>query len=210
MLEQTRDVNSREIAFPGRESQFPGLDRDSRFRPSTYFYLCDRSWIAGGGREGGAITGWTQRRSRPMTGPHRRLRTINIVGSGAPKTAGGSVRGARDRGSAIAIGPQTTGRGITALPVGRRWRSTSRAGWARETAGSGQVFGTVAHLSKHRRAARWRDTIADRMPGMGDHRPAVGHGWTIGRHCGRLAHLMSALTRLWTVIFIVSYIEADW
>jgi len=28
-----RDVNSREIAFPGRESQFPGLDRDSRFRP---------------------------------------------------------------------------------------------------------------------------------------------------------------------------------
>jgi len=28
-----RDINSREIAFPGRESQFPGLDR---FRPSTY------------------------------------------------------------------------------------------------------------------------------------------------------------------------------
>jgi len=24
-----RDVNSREIAFPGRESQFPGLDQDS-------------------------------------------------------------------------------------------------------------------------------------------------------------------------------------
>jgi len=28
-----RDINSREIAFPGRESQFPGLDR---FRPRTY------------------------------------------------------------------------------------------------------------------------------------------------------------------------------
>ena len=28
-----RDVNSREIAFPGRESQFPGLDR---FRLSVF------------------------------------------------------------------------------------------------------------------------------------------------------------------------------
>ena len=34
-----RDVNSREIAFLGRESQFPGLGRDSRFRPSTYLLL---------------------------------------------------------------------------------------------------------------------------------------------------------------------------
>jgi len=28
-VDYCRDVNSREIAFPGRESQFPGLDRDS-------------------------------------------------------------------------------------------------------------------------------------------------------------------------------------
>jgi len=48
----TRHVNSREIAFPGRESQVPGLDRDSRFRPSMYFCLRDRSWIAGGGAKG--------------------------------------------------------------------------------------------------------------------------------------------------------------
>jgi len=40
----------------------------------------------------------------------------------------------------------------------------SRAGWVRETAG-----GAVAHLSISRRAARQRDAIADRMPGMGDH-----------------------------------------
>jgi len=51
-----RDVNSREMAFPGRESQFPGLDRDSRFRPSKYFYLRDRSWVAGGGAKG---EGWS-------------------------------------------------------------------------------------------------------------------------------------------------------
>jgi len=28
-----------------------------------------------------------------MTGPHRHLQTIDIAGSGAPKTAGGRVRG---------------------------------------------------------------------------------------------------------------------
>ena len=38
----TRDVNSREIAFPGWQSQFPGLDRDSRFRPSTAWSELDR------------------------------------------------------------------------------------------------------------------------------------------------------------------------
>ena len=48
---------------------------------------------------------------------------------------------------------------------------------------------SVAHLSKSRRAARRRrDAIADRMLGIGDHRPAVGR-W-------QSAHLMSALTRL--------------
>jgi len=46
-------------------------------------------------------------------------------------------------------------------------------------AGSGRVSGAVAHLSKRRRAARRRDAIADRMPGMGDHRPAIGRGSTM-------------------------------
>jgi len=41
-----------EIAFPGRESQFPGLVRDSRFRPSTYLWR-NRSWIVGGTQGGG-------------------------------------------------------------------------------------------------------------------------------------------------------------
>ena len=46
-----RDVNSQEIAFPGRESQFPGLDRDSWFCLSMYstFYGHDWSWITGMG-----------------------------------------------------------------------------------------------------------------------------------------------------------------
>ena len=57
-------------------------------------------------------------------------------------------------------------------------------------AGSGRVSGAVAtavvilrndgravaHLSKRRCAARRRDAIADRMLGMGDHRPAVKRG----------------------------------
>jgi len=46
-------------------------------------------------------------------------------------------------------------------------------------AGSGRVSGAVAHLSKRRRAAQRRDAIADRMPGMGDHRPAIGRGSTM-------------------------------
>jgi len=87
--------------------------------------------------------------------------------------AGGT--GERDRGSTTAIGPRTTGREIPPPPpVGRRW---TREGWASETASSGQVSGAMAHLSKSRRAARRRDAIADRMLGVGDHRPDVGRGW---------------------------------
>jgi len=88
--------------------------------------------------------------------------------------------GERDRGSATAIGPWTTGRGITASPLllsDTAGQSVDVAGGcARETAGSGRVSGAVVHLSNSRRAARRRDAIADRMPGMGDHRPAIGRG----------------------------------
>jgi len=66
-----------------------------------------------------------------------------------------------------------TGREITASPSRRTPldnRSTLRAVWARETAGSGRVFGPVVHLSKSRRAARRRVAIADQMLGVGDHR----------------------------------------
>ena len=48
------------------------------------------------GREGGgAITDRTRRCSWSMTGPHCRLRMIDIAGGGTPKTAGGGYRGVR-------------------------------------------------------------------------------------------------------------------
>jgi len=97
---------------------------------------------------------------------------IDTAGGGAPKTAEGGYGG-----SATGEPP------LPPLDVAGQ-SSTSRAGWARETAGSGLVSGAVAHLSKSRRAAQQREAIADRMLGMGDHRPVVGRGWTIGRHCG--------------------------
>jgi len=113
-----------------------------------------------------------------MTELHRRLRTINIAGSGAPKMAGGGYVGARPR-ECSGHRPPDDGPGNHRLPpVGHRMTIGRRhgGGWAREMAGSGWVSGTVAHLSKSRRAARRRDAIADRMLGMGDHRPAVGRG----------------------------------
>jgi len=111
-----------------------------------------------------------------------RLRTISIAGSCALKTVRGEGTGGERRGSATAIGPRTTGREITASPptVGHRWTiGRCRGGWARETAGSVRVSGAVVHLSKCRHAAQRRDAIADRMPGMGDQRPTVGHGRTM-------------------------------
>ena len=147
----------------------------------------DRTCVIGVGWPAGARRGCHRpdpalRRSRPMTELHRRLRTINIAGSGAPQNGRGGTWEC-DRGSAAAIGPRTTGQGITAsprrTPLDNDNRLTSLAGWAREMAGSGRVSGAVAHLSKSRRAARRRDAIADRMLGMGDHRPAVRRGRTM-------------------------------
>jgi len=77
----------------------------------------------------------------------------------------------------MAIGPRTMGRGITAprrTPLDNQ--STSRADLACETAGSGWVSGAVTHVSKHMLGTRQGDAIADRMPGMGNHRLAVGCG----------------------------------
>ena len=184
-------------ASPQDDSRNSLVSIETRFRPSTYFYL---RGSPAGARRGEAITGRTRRRSRPMTGPHR-LRTINIAGTGVPKTAGGGYGGARP-GKHNGHRPPDDGPGNHHLPPHRRTpldndnRLTSLEGWAREMAISGRVSGAVAHLSKRRRAARRRDAIADRMLGIGDHRPAVGRRRTIGRHSGRSAHLMSALTRL--------------
>ena len=117
-----------------------------------------------------AITGRTRRRSRPVMGPHRRLWTISMPAVALQKRPGEGT-GEHDRGSAVVIGPRTTGRGITAsprrTPLDNDNRLTSLAGWAREMAISGRVSGAVAHLSKSRHAARRRDAIADRMLGMG-------------------------------------------
>jgi len=72
----------------------------------------------------------------------------------------------------MAIGPRTTGRGITAPP---------RADCAHEMAGSGRVSG--ARVETHAgNTMGGGDAIADQMPGMGDHRPTVGRGQMIGRH----------------------------
>ena len=117
-----RDVNSSEVAFPGGESQFPGLDRYSRFRPSTYFYLHDRSWIAGGGAKGGRGDHRPDPAPFPADdGTHRRLRTINIVGSGAPKMAGGRVRGSATGKAQRPSAPGRQAGESPPLPVGRRW-----------------------------------------------------------------------------------------
>ena len=70
-----RDVNSREIAFPVREMQFPGLDRDSRFHPSTYLLP---AWLeSAGARRGGRSPAGPWHRTLPVPGPRCRLWTID-------------------------------------------------------------------------------------------------------------------------------------
>ena len=51
------DVNSREIAFPGRESQYPGLDRDS-ISPEYIPFTC----VIGVGSPAGVRREWGDRR----------------------------------------------------------------------------------------------------------------------------------------------------
>ena len=138
------------------------------------------------GREwGGTIIGRTRRRSRPMTGPHPACgRSTTHSRQLCAQNGRGEGMGERDQGSATAIA-STRGRQAgeslpPPLPSDTAGQSVDVVGgWAREMAGSGRVSGSVAHLSKRRRAARRRDAIADRMPGMGDHRPAVGRGRTM-------------------------------
>jgi len=79
------DVNSREIAFPGRERQFWVLVETLAFNQVRTFHQRDWSRIAGRGVKGGRSPACPQRRSRPTLGPHRCLQMINIVGNGMPK-----------------------------------------------------------------------------------------------------------------------------
>jgi len=175
------------IAFPGSKSQFPGLDRDSRFRPSTYLRR-NRSWIVGGGA-------WVV----GDAGPHCRLRTITQPVVACPKhrkTAGGRVREECDRSSAMADWPRNrtptsdAARQLVVVASARRmgvFNGGQRSGLRR----CGTCVETRARKVTER-GGKGGVAIVDRTPGTGDQRPAVA----IGRHCGRSVHLMSALTRL--------------
>jgi len=85
----------------------------------------------GGAKEEGRLPAGPGAVPGPMTGPQSRLRTINTVGSGTPKTAGGGVRGSA---TGEAQRPSAPGRRFP--PVGRHWK---REGRARETASSSRV-----------------------------------------------------------------------
>ena len=124
------DVNSREMAFLGRESQFPGLDLDSLFRPSTYFYLRDRSWIAGGGAKGGRGDHRPEQAPFPADdGTPSPLWTINIAGSGATKTAGeGSGERDLEAHRPSAPGRRPGNHRLALPPVGRRLTIGRRRG----------------------------------------------------------------------------------
>jgi len=138
----------------------------------------DRRRGCEGGVTKGGVTGRNRRCSRPMTELHRRLRTINIAGSGAPKTAGGGYVGARP-GKCSGHPPPDDGPGNHRLPPRRTPLDNRSTLW-----GDGRVKRRAAAGSP----APWRtcqntDVQPDGgtrsptgMPGMGDHRPAVGHG----------------------------------
>jgi len=107
------------ILIPGRshsrdESQFPGLDR---FQTLDFARVRIFTCMIGVGSSAGARRGGDDHRPDPAPfpaddGTPSPLRTINIAGGGAPKTAGERYGGARP-GSATAIGPRTMGQGIT-------------------------------------------------------------------------------------------------
>jgi len=108
---KSRDVNSLKIAFPGLDSQFPGLDRDSRFRPSMYLlpYMLTEVWS-----QAGVCRGGSDYRPVPDAEPHRRLKTISwhygqwhardVAG-----TAGKWGYRVREQGSAVMIISPTIG-----------------------------------------------------------------------------------------------------
>jgi len=150
--------------------------RNSRVSIETLDFarLRDRSWITGGGVKGGAIAGQTRHRSRPMTGPHHCLWRIDIAGGGAPKTAGGEVRGSavKRSGRSAPGGPPRRRAGESPAP--RRTplnnRSTSRGGGI-HTRNGGQRPGL-------RRRGTRVETHAGNVMGGGDRRLGYGRPQT--------------------------------
>jgi len=145
---------------------------------------------AGARREKGNHRG--QRRFRPMTGFHRRLRTINIAGSCMLKTVGARVLGESDRGSASSPGRRA---GESPPPPPRRTpldnRATSRGDGRvkrRAAAGSSAPGRTCQNADVQRDGGTPSPTGCRVWETTGPPSDAAGR-W-------RSAHLMSALTRL--------------
>ena len=133
----SRDVNSTEIAFPGPESQFPGLHRASRFRPSTTYRLPFTGVIRvgslwGEGKKRGRSPAGLQCCSRPTPGPHR---LIDVAGGGEPETSqngwgatGGARPGTRSGRSACGRRARESPFRPFPLPVRCHWTVVQRCG----------------------------------------------------------------------------------
>ena len=144
---------------------------ETRFRPSVPFTGVNGVGLPVEARRGGGRSLAGPRHcSRPMPGPHR---LIDITGGGTPKTArGGGYRGSATGEAQWPIGRREGNRRASPPRADVAGQSVSVVGgWARTLADSSWVSGTMAHLSNHRRGARWGDTIADRPPDAGYGRP---------------------------------------
>ena len=128
-----RDVNSREIAFLGWEMQFPGLDRDSRFRPSTFTGDGVIGLGSPVGVQRGEGEGWSgaDRRSPlplPRAPPAIWLRSLWSPMPGPMARNVAKRLEERTREAQWPISPQKTGRVIAPHPVGCRWTIDWRHG----------------------------------------------------------------------------------
>jgi len=170
------------------------------------FYLCDRNWIDSGGAKGAAIAG----RPDPVPFPANDGRTINIAGGGVPKTAGGSATGKAqwplapdDRpGTHHPLMSDSAGQSVNVAGWMGAWNCGQRPGLQR----------CGARVETHAKNATGGGTRSRPDAGYGrpqarcqtrpDYRPTL---WAVGTF-----DVCSNIRRLWTVIFLVSYIESDW
>ena len=165
------------VAIPGSRSR---LD----FARVRTFYRCERSWIASGGAKGkGAITGrpptlFPADAGTPSIDRHnRRWHTQNGQGKG--------LQGKCDRGSAMA--DRATGGESPCLPPARMLLDNRSVSWADGHAHWLTAAGSLApwhtcQTTDVEHDGGTRLPTGPQMLGMGDPRPAVGHGRTISRH----------------------------
>jgi len=117
-----------------------------------------------------------------MQGPHR---SIDIVGSGAPKMSqnsrGRGLQGEHDRVSAMADRP-------TSDAAGQLQSVELAGGWAHKMVGTGRVSGTVAHVSEQAgNTTGGRDRRSDAGYGKSTGPPLDVAGRSIGRHLSGLS-----------------------